>query len=209
MLPQNTCPMAKFALNATCIKCDIERGYCHPNHAIKATVIWEPENHCPIYDVGRSYVRMIKFQKRYFVETLENNETYCGHKHMPHMYSSRFQKNLYDKSALSSFEVLTKPIYKGNEDRLYYATQYQEIFAQYREGFNFVSSKPSPEFDGVLTTIPEGPPYLTPYTKAGIRDVYVIPHESNHKSEKFEFLSEQIGSELSTLMSKLMQTSIT
>ena len=70
---------------------------------------------------------MIKFQKRYFIETLENNETNSGQKQMPHMYSSRFQKHLYDYSALSLFEVLTKPIYKCNEDRPYYATQYQDI----------------------------------------------------------------------------------
>ena len=84
-------------------------------------------NHCRIFDIGRSYARMIKFQKRYLVETLENNETNSGHKHMPHMYSSRFQKHLYDGSALSRFEVLTKPLHKCNEDRPYSAIQYQDI----------------------------------------------------------------------------------
>ena len=44
-------------------RCAIDRGYCEPNHAIKATVIWEPEHHCKIFDVGRSHARMIKFQK--------------------------------------------------------------------------------------------------------------------------------------------------
>ena len=44
---------------------------------------------------------MIKFQKRYFIETLENYETNSGHKHNAHMYSSRFQKDLYDESALT------------------------------------------------------------------------------------------------------------
>ena len=44
---------------------------------------------------------MINFQKRYFIETLEKNETNSGHKHMPHLYSSRFQKHFYDESALS------------------------------------------------------------------------------------------------------------
>ena len=78
------------------IKCDIERGHCPPNHAIKATVIGEPENYCRIFDVGGSYARMIKFQKRYFIETLENNETNSGHKHNAHLNSSRFQKHLYD-----------------------------------------------------------------------------------------------------------------
>ena len=81
---------------------------------------------------------MIKFQKRYFIETLKSNETNSGYKHNAHMNSSRFQNHLYDESALSRFEVLTKPLYKCNEDRPYYATQYQDIFIQNKEGFNFV-----------------------------------------------------------------------
>ena len=120
MLPQNTCTTEKFS-----IKCNPERSYCPPNHAIKATVIWEPENQCRIFDVGRSHARMINFQKRYFIETVENNATSSDHKHMPHRYSSRFPKHLYDESALSRFEVLTKPLYKCNEDHPYYA--YQDI----------------------------------------------------------------------------------
>ena len=67
------------------IKCDLGRGHCPPNQAIKVTVIWEPENQCRIFDVGRSHARMINFQKRYFIETLENNEYNSGPKHMPHM----------------------------------------------------------------------------------------------------------------------------
>ena len=113
---------------------------------------------------------MVKFQRRYFIETLENNGTNSGHKHNSHMYSSRFQKHLYDVSAFSRYEVLTKPLYKCNEDRPYYATQYQDIFIQYKEGFNFVSGKPSPGFDNTHITLPDGPPSLTPYTKAIIRD---------------------------------------
>ena len=107
---------------------------------------------------------------------------------MPQMYASRFLKHLYDKCALSRFDVLTKPIYKCNEDRPYYATQYQAIFIQYREGFNFVSGKPSPDFDGIHIIVLDGPTSLTPYTKANIRDGYVITKETNlyHKSEKYE-----------------------
>ena len=74
---------------------------------------------------------------------------------------SRFIQRLCDESALFSFEVLTKPLYKCNEDRPYYATQYRDIFIQYREGFHFVSGKPSPDFDSTHITVPDGPP---PYT---------------------------------------------
>ena len=175
------------------INCDIERGHCPPNHAIKTNIIWEPENRCRVLDVGRSHARMIKFQKRCFIVTLENNEITSGRKHMPHMYSSCFQKHLFDESALSRFEVLTKLFYKCNEDHPYYATEYQDIFIQYREGFNFVSGKPSSDFDNTHVTVSDGPPSLTAYTKANIRDGYVIPQEPKlyRKSEKYELFRIQ------------------
>ena len=84
-------------------------------HAVKATVVWQHCNLCLILDVGRSYARMIKFQKRYFIEALENKETNKGHQQNAHMYFSHFQTHLCDESALSRFEVLTKPIHRCNE----------------------------------------------------------------------------------------------
>ena len=51
-------------------------------------------------------------------------------------------------------------------------------FIQYKEGFNFVSGTPLSDFDDVPVTISDGPPPLTPYTKANIRDGHVIPQES-------------------------------
>ena len=36
---------------------------------------------------------MIKFQKRYFIETLETTENNPDHKHNAHMYSSRLQNS--------------------------------------------------------------------------------------------------------------------
>ena len=106
---------------------------------------------------------------------------------MPQMYSSRFQKHLYDKYELSRFEVLTEPLYECKKDRPYYATQYQDIFIQYQEGFIFVSGKLSPDFENTHVTIPDGPPSLTPYTKANICDGYVFPQESKlyQKSKKY------------------------
>ena len=80
---------------------------------------------------------MIKLQKRYFIETLENNKTIIGHQHNAHMYSSRFQKHPHDESALSRFEVLTNSLCKSNEYHPYYDIQYQDIFIQYNEGVNF------------------------------------------------------------------------
>ena len=109
------------------------------------------------------------------------------------MYSGDFQKHLFYESVLSRFEILAKAFYKCNEDRPYFATQYQDVFIQYKEGFNFISGKRSLNFDNTQITVPDGTPSLTPYTKANIRDGYVIPQESqlNHKSEKYELLRKQ------------------
>ena len=109
------------------------------------------------------------------------------------MYSSRFQKHPYDKSALSGFEVLTKPLIKCNEDCPIYATQYQVIFVQYQESFNFITSKASTDFKDQRITIPNGTPSITPHTKADIRNVYVITQESivHRKSEKYDLIRKQ------------------
>ena len=90
---------------------------------------------------------MVKFQKRYFIETFENNETSSGHQRNAHMYSSCFQKHFYDESTLSRFEVLTKLFHKRNEVRPYYATQYQDIFIQYNVGFNCITGKASADLE--------------------------------------------------------------
>ena len=88
-----------------------------------------------------------------------------------------FQDQLFDESAFSCFEVLTKPIHKCNEDRPFHATQYQDISIQYQVGFNFVTGKQSHEFKDIHLTVPNKAPSITPYTKADTRNGYVIPQE--------------------------------
>ena len=105
---------------------------------------------------------MINFRKRYFIETLADSETIPGHQHNAHMYNSHIQDHFCEESELSRFEVLTKPIYKCNEDRPYYATQNQDISIQYHECFNFVTGKALQEFKDVNLTIPNKTPSLTP-----------------------------------------------
>ena len=86
------------------------------------------------------------------------------------MYKICFQNHPYEEAALSRFEVLTKPIYYCNDDRLYCATHHQDIFIQYNEGFTFVTGKASQKFVDIHITIPNEAPSLTLYTKADIRN---------------------------------------
>ena len=91
-------------------------------------------------------------------------------------------------------EDLTKPLYICNEDRPYYATQYQDNFDQYQEGFYFITGKRSAELKDVQMTILNGAPEITPYTQADICNGYVIPHETPvyPKPKKYELFREQI-----------------
>ena len=109
------------------------------------------------------------------------------------MYTRRFQDHPTDESALSRFEVLTKSIYKWNQDRPYYAEQFKDIFIQYHEGFDFLTGKDSEEFRNVHKAIPNKAPSITPYTKADIRNGFVIPKESQvyGKSENYEIFQKQ------------------
>ena len=63
-------------------------------NVINATVIWEPNDHCQIFDVGQTNDRMIKFQKRYFIATITINEIKSRRKNNAHMYPLSFQDHL-------------------------------------------------------------------------------------------------------------------
>ena len=52
--------------------------YSHPNHALSVLAIWEPNDQCQIFYLGRSSAGKIKFEKCHFVEIHTNNETNSG-----------------------------------------------------------------------------------------------------------------------------------
>ena len=76
-------------------KCNFETRYCPSNHALKATVIWKPNDYFRIFDVGRSNARKEKIQKYYFIEKLTTNKTNSGHKYKAQMYTRIFQDHIY------------------------------------------------------------------------------------------------------------------
>ena len=140
---------------------------------------------------------MIKFRNRYFIETLENNETNSGHKHNAHMYSSFFQKHLMMNQHFLvlrfSQKLFTKVMMIVHIMPHQDIMPNQDIFIQYNEGFNFITGTASADFKDAHVANPEGAPPITSYTKANIRNGYVIPQESPvyHKSEKFGFFRIQ------------------
>ena len=160
-------------------KCDLERGNCPNNHAIKTTVIWKPNYHCRIFDVNRSHARSIKFQKPNFLKhyqiTEQIKDINTTHTCVLVVFKNTFMmQSLVLKYSLNLF-INVMSVCKN-------------IFIQHQEGFNFVTGKPSHEFKGVPLTLPNKASSTTPCTSR-----YVIPQESPvyQKSKKYEFFCKQ------------------
>ena len=103
---------------------------------------------------------MRKFQNRYLLKHSEKAKP-IRDTNIKHIYTQIVIRTFFDGSALSRYEVLTAPIYKCNEDQPYYATQYQHLFIQYKEGFNFTIGITSEQFKDVHIPISNNAPLST------------------------------------------------
>ena len=59
----------EISLDGTKLPCNVEKGYCHPTALTKATIVWEPELNCQIFEMLRFDAYMVKYQDRYWIET--------------------------------------------------------------------------------------------------------------------------------------------
>ena len=59
-----------LALRGIQIHCNQKIGFCKPSIAIPAVIVWQPTASCTLYAVSTQVGRMLKFDKRYFIETL-------------------------------------------------------------------------------------------------------------------------------------------
>ena len=175
------------------IKCNLERDRFPPGHAIKTTIVWDPENHCRIFDVGRSHARMINFKKDTLLKHSKRLKhilvTNTCHTFILVVFKNTFIINLHFHVLRFSQNISTNAMKIGHIMPLKIKT----FIILYTEGFSFVSGKPSSDFNDTHRTIPDGPTSLTPHTKANIRDGYVIPQESKlyHKLEKYALLQKR------------------
>ena len=55
----------KISLDGTEFPCNIEKGYCHPTALTKATLVWEPEVHCKLFETIRFDAYTVKYGNRY------------------------------------------------------------------------------------------------------------------------------------------------
>ena len=53
----------------TKLPCDVRKGECQPTPFTKATIVWEPQTHCQLFELIRFDAFMVKYQDRYWIET--------------------------------------------------------------------------------------------------------------------------------------------
>ena len=52
------------------LPCKNDQGYCDPTTRTQATIVWFPEDTCTTFQVAKIHARMIKFQEKYFKESI-------------------------------------------------------------------------------------------------------------------------------------------
>ena len=53
----------------TKLPCDLRKGEYQPAPFTKATIVWEPQTHCQLFELIRFDAYMVKYQDRYWIET--------------------------------------------------------------------------------------------------------------------------------------------
>ena len=53
----------------TKLPCDLRKGDCLPTPLTKATIVWEPQTDCQLFELIRFDASMVKYQDRYWIET--------------------------------------------------------------------------------------------------------------------------------------------
>ena len=57
------------SLMGTKLPCDLQKGDFQPTPFTKATIVWEPQTHCQLFELIRFDAFMVKYQERYWIET--------------------------------------------------------------------------------------------------------------------------------------------
>ena len=59
----------KISYMGTKLPCDLRKGECLPTSFTKATIVWEPQTHCQLFELIRFDAFMVKYQDKYWIKT--------------------------------------------------------------------------------------------------------------------------------------------
>ena len=75
-----------------------DQGYCDPTTRTQSTIVWFPEDTCTTFQVAKIHARMIKFHKKYFIQSIpyeqvnpsqkQSNNNTLQHEHKQQLFGS-------------------------------------------------------------------------------------------------------------------------
>ena len=109
----------------TKLPCDLRKGECQPTPFAKATIVWEPQTHCQLFELIRFDAFMVKYQDRYWIET--NAEWTTVQK------PDRQEKITLNKTAsiAARFEIYQKVEPECGSIQPLHKTEYDDIYIIY------------------------------------------------------------------------------
>ena len=114
----------------TKLPCDLHKGECQPTPFKKATIVWEPQTHCQLFELIRFDAFMVKYQERYWIET--NAEWTTVQK------PDTQDKIKLNKTALiaTRFEIYPIVEHECGSLQPLHKTEYDDIYIIYEYGFD-------------------------------------------------------------------------
>ena len=114
----------------TKLPCDLRKGECQPTPFTKATIVWEPQTHCQLFELIRFDAFMVKYQDRYWIET--NIEWTTVRE--PDI-QEKIQSNK-TASIATRFEIYPIVEHECGSLQPLHKTEYDDIYVIYEYGFD-------------------------------------------------------------------------
>ena len=114
----------------TKLTCDLRKEECQPTPFTKATIVWEPQTHCQLFELIKFDAFMVKYQDRYWIET--NAEWTTVQK--PDIQ----EKITLNKTAsiATRFEIYPIVEHECGSIQPLHKTEYDDIYIIYEYGFD-------------------------------------------------------------------------
>ena len=114
----------------TKLPCDLRKGECLPTPFTKATIVWEPQTRCQLFELIRFDAFMIKYQDRHWIETNAERTTM--------QQPGITQKTKLNKTDTIATRFEVYPLVEGDCGPLQpiHKTEYDDIYIIYEYGFD-------------------------------------------------------------------------
>ena len=106
------------------LPCTNDQGYCDPTTRTQATIVWFPEETCRIFQTAKIHARMVKFHKKYFIESTLNEDANLNQIRK----SNQKFRNIHNiENKLTYFQIYQETELACKYNKPLYKTQFSEI----------------------------------------------------------------------------------